>query len=306
MVTGYSPSMRYRFLICDVFTNQRFGGNQLAVLPQASGLSDAQMQQIAREFNFSESTFVFPSTTGGTRQVRIFTPVAELPFAGHPNVGTAFVLATIGELGEIGAATTVTFDEKAGRVPVQIQRHGTGFRCVLSAPEALSIGKAVDATLVATAVSVSPSDIVTATHPPQVASVGLPFVFAEVRDRAVLGRMKVNVAGFEAIGAQSVPPNVLFYTRTADDFDVRARMFSPLDGVLEDPATGSANCALGAMLCHYHDAGDGTFAVRIAQGVEMGRPSVLMAEADRRGGRVVAARIGGDSVMVCDGHITAQ
>ena len=294
--------MRYRFLICDVFTDRRFGGNQLAVLPQASGLSDAQMQQIAREFNFSESTFVLPSTTC-TRQVRIFTPVAELPFAGHPNVGTAFVLATIGELGEIGDAATVTFDEKAGRVPVRIQRQGTGFRCVLSAPEALSIGKAVDATLVAAAVSVSPSDIVTATHPPQVASVGLPFVFAEVRDRAVLGSMKVNVAGFEAIGAQGVPPNVLFYTRTTDGYDMRARKISPLDGVLEDPATGSANCALGAMLCHYHDAGDGTFSRRIAQGVEMGRPSVLLAEADKRGGRVVAAHIGGDSVMVCDGSI---
>ena len=295
--------MRYRFLICDVFTNQRFGGNQLAVLPEASGLSDAQMQQIAREFNFSESTFVLPSTTS-TRQVRIFTPVAELPFAGHPNVGTAFVLATIGELGEIGATTTVTFDEKAGRVPVQIHRQGAGFRCVLSAPEALSIGKAVDATLAAAAVSVSPSDIVMATHPPQAASVGLPFLFAEVRDSAVLGRMKVNVAGFEAVGAQGVPPAVLYYARSQDDFDIRVRMFAPLDGILEDPATGSANCALGAMLCHYHDAGDGTFSRRIAQGVEMGRPSVLFAEADKRGGRVVAARIGGDSVLVCDGYIT--
>jgi trans-2,3-dihydro-3-hydroxyanthranilate isomerase len=295
--------MRYRFLICDVFTHRRFGGNQLAVLPDASGLSDAEMQQIAREFNFSESTFVFPSASS-TRQVRIFTPVAELPFAGHPNVGTAFVLATIGELGDIGAAATVTFDEKAGRVPVRIERHGTGFRCVLSAPEVLSIGQAVDPTLIAAAVSVSPSDIVIMTHRPHVASVGLPFVFAEVADRAVLARMRVNIPGFEAIGAQGVPPNVLFYTRQGEDFDVRARMFSPLDGVLEDPATGSANCALGAMLCHYHDAGDGTFSRRIAQGVEMGRPSVLMAEADKRGGHVVAARIGGDSVMVCDGYIT--
>jgi trans-2,3-dihydro-3-hydroxyanthranilate isomerase len=297
--------MRYRFLICDVFTNQRFGGNQLAVLPHASGLSGTQMQQIAREFNFSESTFVLPSTTS-TRQVRIFTPVAELPFAGHPNVGTAFALATIGELGEIGAAATVTFDEKAGRVPVRIERHGTGFRCVLSAPEALSIGQVVDPALIAAAVSVAPADIVTTTHRPQVASVGLPFVFAEVADRGVLGRMRINIPGFEAIGAQGVPPNVLFYTRTTDGFDVRARMFSPLDGVLEDPATGSANCALGAMLCHYHDAGDGTFSRRIAQGVEMGRPSELFAEADTRGGTVVAARIGGDSVLVCDGYITVE
>lgn len=144
--------MRYRFLICDVFTDQRFGGNQLAVLPEASGLSGARMQQIAREFNFSESTFVLPSATC-TRQVRIFTPVAELVFAGHPNVGTAFVLAAIGELGQIDDATTVTFDEKAGRVPVRIRRQGTGFRCVLSAPEALSIGEAVDPTLIAAAAS---------------------------------------------------------------------------------------------------------------------------------------------------------
>lgn len=297
--------MRYRFLICDVFTDRRFGGNQLAVLPQASGLSDAQMQQIAREFNFSESTFVLPSTTY-TRQVRIFTPMAELPFAGHPNVGTAFVLATIGELGEIGDGTTVTFDEKAGRVPVQIRRQGAGFRCVLSAPAALSIGKSVDPALVAAAISVSPADVVTSTHAPQVASVGLPFLFCEVTSRDVLARARVNLNGFEAVAQQGVPANVLYYARSRDDFDVRARMFAPMEGIVEDPATGSANCALGAMLCHYHDSGDGTFSRRIAQGVEMGRPSVLLAEADKRGGRVVAARIGGDSVLVCDGYITAQ
>ena len=296
--------MRYRFLICDVFTNQRFGGNQLAVLPEASGLSDAQMQQIAREFNFSESTFVFPSTTGGTRQVRIFTPASELPFAGHPNVGTAFVLATIGELGEIGESTTATFDEKAGRVPVQIHRQGAGFRCVLSAPEALLIGKSVDPALVAAAISVSPSDLVSATHPPQVASVGLPFLFCEVKSHEVLARARVNLNAFEAVAQQGVPANVLYYARSQDDFDIRARMFAPMEGILEDPATGSANCALGALLAHYQNAAEGTFAVRIAQGVEMGRPSVLFAEADKRGGRVVAARIGGDSVLVCDGYIT--
>lgn len=298
--------MRYRFLICDVFTNQRFGGNQLAVLPEASGLSDAQMQQIAREFNFSESTFVLPSATGCTRQVRIFTPASELPFAGHPNVGTAFVLATIGVLGEVGAATTVTFEEKAGRVPVEIRREGHGFRCVLSAPEALSIGKRVDVSLVANAISIAAADVVASTHPPQVASVGLPFLFCEVTSREVLARARVNLNAFEALAQQGVPANVLYYARSQDDFDIRARMFAPLDGIVEDPATGSANCALGAMLAHYQSAAEGTFAVRIAQGVEMGRPSVLMAEADKGGGRVTAARIGGDSVMVCDGYLTAE
>jgi trans-2,3-dihydro-3-hydroxyanthranilate isomerase len=301
---GYSGQMPYRFLTCDVFTDTRFGGNQLAVLPDARGITDAQMQQIAREFNFSESTFVLPSTTGCTRRVRIFTPTAEIPFAGHPNVGTAFALAAIGELGEIGATTTVTFEEKAGTVPVVIHRQAGGFRCVLSAPQPLSVGEPLDPAVVAAAISVSPSDIVTTTHPPQVASVGLPFVFAEVRDREVLAKARLNMSGFDALNAVGVHPDILFYTRSRDDFDIRARMFAPFDGVMEDPATGSANCALGALLAGYDAKRDGTLSYRIAQGVEMGRPSTLFAEADKTAGNVVAARIGGDSVMVSDGQIT--
>ena len=295
--------MQYRFLTCDVFTDRRFGGNQLAVIPDASGLTDAQMQQIAREFNFSESTFVLPSTTGCTRRVRIFTPTAEIPFAGHPNVGTAFVLATIGELGEIGKSMTVTFEEKAGTVPVVIQRNEKGFRCVLSAPQPLSVGKALDPAVVAAAISVPPADIVTTTHPPQVASVGLPFVFAEVRDRGVLQRARLNMNGFDALKAEGVHPDVLFYARSGDEFDIRARMFAPFDGVMEDPATGSANCALGALLAGYDKKRDGTITYRIAQGVEMGRPSTLFAEADKTAGNVIAARVGGDSVLVSEGFM---
>ncbi len=296
--------MRVRFLTCDVFTDRRFGGNQLAVLPDAQGLSDAQMQQIAREFNYSETTFVLPSTTGCTRRVRIFTPTAEIPFAGHPNVGTAFVLATIGELGEIGRSTTVTFEEKAGTVPVVIEKHSGGIRCVLSAPKPLSVGDPLDPTVIAAAISVAPSDIVSTTHPPQVASVGLPFVFAEVRDRDVLARARINMNGFDALKTVGVHPDILFYTRSNDDFDIRDRMFAPFDGVMEDPATGSANCALGAMLAGYDSKRDGTVSYRIAQGVEMGRPSTLVAEADKKAGNVVAARIGGDSVMVSEGQLT--
>src|SRR6266568_9362842 len=113
--------MKYRYYTCDVFTETRFGGNQLAVLPRAEGLSQDQMQQITREFNFSETAFVFPAKAGHTRHVRIFTPAAEIPFAGHPNVGTAFVLATIGEFGEINSSLTVTFEEEAGLVSVAIR-----------------------------------------------------------------------------------------------------------------------------------------------------------------------------------------
>jgi trans-2,3-dihydro-3-hydroxyanthranilate isomerase len=273
------------------------------VIPEASGLSDVQMQQIAREFNFSESAFVFPPVDDCTRRVRIFTPATEVPFAGHPNVGTAFVLASIGELGEIGSRTVVTFDEKAGRVPVEIHHDGADLQCVVTAPRLLSVDSVVDRGLVSAALSLTPDDIVASTHPPQVASVGLPFVFVEVRDRDALARARIDMSGFDAIRATGVVPDVLFYSRSDDAFDIRARMFAPFDGVPEDPATGSAAACLGGLLSHYNGVADGTFTLRIAQGVEMGRPSALVAEADKTDGRVVATRVGGHSVMVCDGHM---
>ena len=295
--------MKYRYHTCDVFTSTRFGGNQLAVLPDARGLSDRQMQQVAREFNFAETTFVLPPEQGHTRRVRIFTPATEVPFAGHPNVGTAFVLASIGELGEIGAPIRVTFEEKAGLVPVTLTPRDGALRCELSAPERLTLGKTVSPASLATAVSLAVDDVVTSTHPPQVASVGLPFTFAELRDRAALERARVNMPGLEALRAQGVPPDVHLYVRSGDEFDLRARMFAPFDGVPEDPATGSANCALAGLLSHYDAAGDGTRAWRIAQGVEMGRPSLLEAGADKRDGVVVATRVGGASVLVSEGFI---
>ena len=208
--------MNYRYYICDVFTETRFGGNQLAVLPQASGLSAQQMQQIAREFNFSETTFVFPAKAGHTRHVRIFTPAREIPFAGHPNVGTAFVLASAGELGEIESRLTATFEEEAGLVSVAIQAsEGRVTSCELTAPQSLSFGKTLPAELVAGAISIDPKDIVTRTHGPQIASVGLPFIMVEVRDRSVLERARINMSGFEAIAAEGVMPDVYFYTRAA-------------------------------------------------------------------------------------------
>jgi trans-2,3-dihydro-3-hydroxyanthranilate isomerase len=296
--------MGYRYYICDVFTATRFGGNQLAVLPHADGLSAKQMQLIAREFNFAESTFVFPPEATHTRRVRIFTPTKEVPFAGHPNIGTAFALATAGEFGPIDSSITVSFEEKAGVVPVSIhRREGEPVWCELSAPEPLSLGKAIPAQSVATAVSLGPDDIVTTTHSPQVASVGLPFLMAELTDRAALERARANLDGIDALASAGVSPDVHLYTRSADDFDIRARMFAPRDGVPEDPATGSANCALAGLLCHYGGASSGSFHWRIAQGVEMGRPSVLEARAEKREGLVVGTWIGGASVLVSEGVI---
>lgn len=295
--------MRFRYFICDVFTSTRFGGNQLAVLPDARGLSDRQMQQIAREFNFSETTFVLPPERGHTRRVRIFTPAAEVPFAGHPNIGTAFVLATMGAFGPPGASVTVTFEEKAGLVPITISRRDGTVWCELSAPERLSLGQTVSAESLASALSLAPDDVVTTTHLPQVASVGLPFLIAELRDRVALARVRANIPGFDALAAQGLPPDVHVYVRSGDEFDLRARMFAPLDGVAEDPATGSANCALAGLLCHYRDGADGDFSWRIAQGVEMGRPSVLEAQAEKRDGVVTGTRVGGASVLVSQGDI---
>lgn len=296
--------MRYRYYICDVFTDTRFGGNQLAVLPNAEGLSVEQMQKIAREFNFSESTFVFPAEKGNSRKVRIFTPTTELPFAGHPNIGTAFVLAASGEFGRIETSTTVIFEEEVGLVPVFVQRRAeNSLWCELQAPERLSIGKTISSRLLASAVSLQSDDIITRTHSPQVASVGLPFLFAELTDRSALARARVVIDGLDAVVAAGVTPDVFLYTYSEDEFDVRARMFAPLGGVLEDPATGSANCTLAGLLAHYSEMASGTLKWRIAQGVEMGRASVLEARSEKDQGTVVATWVGGDSVLVGEGFI---
>ena len=294
--------MRYRYYICDVFTDQRFGGNQLAVLPDAEGLTTEQMQQIAREFNFAESTFVFPPEQGHTRKVRIFTPKAEMPFAGHPNVGTAFVLAKTGELGP-AHSSSVTFEEVAGVVRISIERRDGHIWCELAAPEALSLGAEIAVPALASAISLSPDDIVVTTHLPRQASVGLPFVFAELKDVVALARARPDMNGFDALQAQGIRPDVHIYIRSNDAFDLRARMFAPLYGVPEDAATGSANCALAGLLSLHDSRASGGFKWRIAQGVELGRPSVLDARAEKSNGVVTGTWVGGTSVMVSDGFI---
>lgn len=299
--------MKYRFYTCDVFTHDRFGGNQLAVLPQAEGLSDRQMQQIAREFNFSETSFVLPPKSGPMRRVRIFTPAAELPFAGHPNVGTAFVLATTGELGNLSPVSSVTFDELAGLVPISI--HATGGRvtsCELKAPQPVSMGQQVSEQLMARALSLDPADICLHAHKPVVVSVGMPFLFVELANRSALERATANLNVFSALEAElkdGVRAAVYFYTQSKDEFDIRARMFAPSSGVPEDPATGSATCAVAGLLAHLDSKPAGEFTYRLAQGVEMGRPSALKARALKENGIVTSTWVGGACVMVTDGWI---
>ncbi len=294
--------MTYAFYTCDVFTDRRFGGNPLAVLPAAEGLTTDQMQQIAREFNYSETTFVLPPEAGHTRRVRIFTPAREVPFAGHPNIGTACVLAAAGELGDIGTSAEVVFEEGAGLVPITVERQrGGGFWAELQAPQPLTLGPTVPAAAIAAALGLPAEAVVTDHHPPRVASVGLPFIMAEVRNRAVLAQARIHLDAFAEVPVTDMKPDIHLYTRSADSFDIRARMFAPLDGVPEDPATGSANCALAGLLGHLEEPLSGTFAWRIAQGVEMGRPSRLHARCEKRDGAVVATWIGGGCVIVSEG-----
>jgi trans-2,3-dihydro-3-hydroxyanthranilate isomerase len=299
--------MKYQYYTCDVFAQTRFGGNPLAVLPKAAGLTDRQMQQIAREFNCSETAFVFPPEAGHTRRVRIFTPAREVPFAGHPNVGTAFVLATTGELGDLRSVSGVTFEEKAGLVPLSIHTaNDQVVSCELRAPQSVSFGETISAQLIASAVSLTEGDILTKAHEPQVVSVGLPFVLAELRDRSALERCHVNMIGFADILAllkDGVRASVYLYTRTTDDVDICARMFAPLSGVPEDPATGSATCAIVGLLAHLDQQASGEFTYELAQGVEMGRPSRLRARAEKTNGVVTATWVGGSCVMVSEGFI---
>lgn len=295
--------MKVDFYTCDVFTRQRFGGNQLAVVVGAAGLSKLQMQQIAREFNFSETSFVLSPEQGHDRKVRIFTPTREVPFAGHPNIGTAFVLASNGLLGDISADRVVTFEEQAGLVEVRITRQqDERLWCELLAPQSLKVGQVVMPELAAPALSLDVADIRLNVHPPCVAGVGLPFLVVELSSQEALERASFNMSVMEALQKRRVTPDILLYIRSSGNADIKARMFAPMDGVPEDPATGSANCALAALLTHHDPADSGEFSWKISQGVEMGRPSMLHARTQKTKGRVTGTWIGGESVMVSKGE----
>ena len=296
---------KYEYYICDVFTQQKFSGNQLAVITDAEGLSDHDMQNIAREFNFSESTFVFPSEKENTRKVRIFTPRSEVPFAGHPNIGTAFILAETGIFGDFAQSIDVVFEEKAGNVPIKINKDHCGYIwCELSAPAPLSLGKVATVDLASEVLSIEAGDINVTTHYPQVASVGLPFLFVELQSLEALSQAQIDLTKLQRLLQEGFPSYIHIYCRDVKDFDIRCRMFAPLDGVPEDPATGSANAALIALLSHCDQRSDLEDKWKISQGSEIGRPSVLHGRAQKIGGTVTEVNLGGYSAMVCKGTIS--
>jgi trans-2,3-dihydro-3-hydroxyanthranilate isomerase len=299
--------MRYRFVTLDVFTDRAFGGNPLAVLPDARGLSERQMQRVAREFNYSETAFVLPpADSANTRRVRIFTPAAELPFAGHPTVGTAFALAELGELGERAERIEVVFEEQAGRVPVPVELDdGRPQRATLTAPARPRRGAGVDPAQVAAALALAPGDIAAAPHAPCVAGAPVPFVFAALTNAGALARVRLRGEAAEALLAARGAVGVFAYAQASprDLADFRARMFAPGHGIAEDPATGAAAAAFAGLHALLDPAPSATRAFTIAQGVEMGRPSLIEAAADKSGGEVTAIRVGGRCVMVSSGEI---
>lgn len=299
--------MRYRYFIVDVFTERVFGGNQLAVLPDARGLDARQMQQIAREFNFSETTFVLPpDDPAHTRKVRIFTPGREVPFAGHPNVGTAFALAASEEVKIGGGTDTFYFEEQAGLVPVAVKMTaGKPVFTELTAPQAPQLGAVFDPLAPAAALGLNADDIISHNHPPRLASAGLPFMCIELRDLSALAKAKAVSGNAEELLSTSGANGFLLYSFNTEDetADIRARMYAPLHGVPEDPATGSAAAALAGLLALSSDQDNTTLRWSIAQGVEMGRPSRIQASAEKENGAVRAIRVGGCSVMVADGWI---
>jgi trans-2,3-dihydro-3-hydroxyanthranilate isomerase len=303
--------MKRRYVTADVFTKEMFGGNPVAVVLDAEGLSTAQMQAIALEFNYGETTFVLPPRDPThTAHVRIFTARAEVPFAGHPNVGTAFLLAREREAAGDPVADAFVFEEAAGLVPLTLIRdRGVTVGAELRAPEPLSVRSQVSCELAAQCLSLPSGDITMEAHPPQVLSVGLPFLVVELASRDALRAAKPNLTAYQALLPLDGADGIYAYTArdreasSAAEVVLHARMFAPFDGTLEDPATGSATAATIARLAQLRPSvADRRW--RVHQGVDMGRPSLLLGRTTVRNGDLESVHVGGTCVAVMEGTFT--
>lgn len=276
-----------RYFVYDVFTDTRFGGNQLAIFPEADSIPEDALQRIAAEFNFSEVTFVYPpKDPNHTARVRIFTPTMEVPFAGHPTIGTAKALA------DMGHGPDMVLELGIGPLPCTAGPLGARFTS--NAP--LARLATPDPALVAHALGLSPDRLDTRQHIPTLASVGLPFTLTALASRADLAACQPDIAAFRE-GAKAHPQGLDFaqfaYVREGDT--IHARMFAPLDNIPEDPATGSACAALVAFLC---DLEKQPLALTVHQGEDMGRPSLIELTADG-----TSVSVAGKAVRVMEGHL---
>ncbi|MEP6780417.1 MAG: PhzF family phenazine biosynthesis protein [Gemmatimonadaceae bacterium] len=308
-----------RFVTADVFTPLPFSGNQLAVVFGADSLPTETLQKIAQEFNYSETVFVFPpDNPAHTRRVRIFTPGAELPFAGHPTIGTAHALVETGEVKTTGDEITVVLGEGVGPVPVRVTlKNGVPIFAQLTTavlPEERAISLTNDS--IAEVLSLSPADLVGGAHAPAAVSVGLPWLIVPVHTVDAVKRVQVNMEAWKKhlAGSWASEPMVFALARDSNETslvehvrgaDVRARVFCPGLSVPEDPATGSANACLAGYLAK-RTPRDGLLRWEVAQGIEMGRPSRLAIEAEKSHGAIQAVRVGGSTVLVSEGTMKVR
>ncbi len=298
--------MKRRFFTLDVFTSRRFAGNPLAVVLESEGLDTAAMQAIAGEFNLSETVFVLPPKQPGHRaRLRIFTPARELPFAGHPTVGTAVLLGRL----DGGVQTrAMVLGEDVGPVPCQVTPTGEGGQATFELPKLpFEAGAAPPAATLAEALGISVDDIGFGDFPTSCWSAGNGFTFVPVKSLDAVARAKANRAVFDVTLTE--PPRgalFVFSRQTAEaGHDFHARMFAPIMGVVEDPATGSAAAAFAGVLGGFGGFGDGTHSVIIEQGYEMGRPSQITLGFTIADGTLTAGTVGGGAIVVSEGTIEA-
>jgi trans-2,3-dihydro-3-hydroxyanthranilate isomerase len=299
--------MKLEFHTLDVFTTKKFGGNPLAVVLGADHLSTEQMQTITREFNLSETTFVMkPDDPTHTAKVRIFFPGGEMPFAGHPTLGTAALLAELKQRPGCSFESKITLELKAGLTPVTITRIADRISGIFTAP---IVPFHADVPLpsvaeTAQALNLASSDIGFDNHSTASLEGGPRFFYVPVKSRAALEKSKV----LEPYWSKLIRPMggvdaAYVYTRRGDHKDTtfRARMYAPTGGIPEDPATGSATALLAAQLLTAEKLKDGTHRWQLEQGYEMGRPSDLRLEADVTAGKLSTVRVGGSAVRMMSG-----
>jgi trans-2,3-dihydro-3-hydroxyanthranilate isomerase len=298
--------MKRRFFTLDVFTQTKFVGNPLAVVLESDGLGTPAMQTIAREFNHPETVFVSPPADKKHRAaLRIFTPAAELPFAGHPTVGTAVLLALL----DGGAAHEFILEEKIGNVSCRFEPEAADSGYVRftipSLPE--SAGDLLGINDIAAGLSLRPDDIGFDDLKPSRWSAGVPYSFVPLKNLDAIARCRPDPMSFEKVFGTDGPAMVFpFCKQTAEaGHDFHGRMFAPGNGIPEDPATGSAVAAFAGLLAASGRYGDGEHTLRIEQGYQMGRPSLIELALSLRGGKLIAATIGGSAIVVTEGTIDA-
>lgn len=297
--------MKRRFTVLDVFTSTRLAGNPLAVVHDGDGLDTARMQAIAREFNLSETVFVLPPADLAHRAaLRIFTPGRELPFAGHPTVGTAVLLALL-DAADGRASSEFVLEEKVGPVPCKVAVNGAeAGRATFTLPRLpQEVEPAASAEMLAGALGLAPDEIGFDTHRPTVYSAGVAFTMVPVASREAVARARVAGAAFDRAVAAAPNGNAFVYCRETAEagHHYHSRMFWPETGITEDPATGSAVAAFAGAVMRFENPGDGAHRLVIEQGYEMGRPSQITLGLEVRGGGLVSASIGGEAVLVSEG-----